>query len=185
MKRTAWALTTLLLVLTLSCTAGAQRRLVLDDFEDTWFNFSPYHDDIGSSLTMSKAEGYSGQGLYFAFNIVEDGWAGAWYSLANRNLSAYEGGTLSFWLKGDGSKSRFWVTLADAELDIFVYEIVVEGSGWQQIVIPLSEFQFLRTRGENTDGLLTLRNMDSLAIDFLPLSVGEVIFDDIVLIAAQ
>lgn len=175
----------LALVLVLSGTVLAQRRLVLDDFEDPWLNFHSYHDDDGSSLVMDKAKGNKGEGLQFTFEIVEDGWAGAWYSLSGRDLSAYTGGTLSFWLHGDGSGSSFWMTMADAELDVFVFETKVDWVGWEHVVIPLTDFKFLRTRGENTDGILTLKNMDSLAIDILPLAKGTLIFDDLTLTAAQ
>lgn len=53
-----------------------------------------------------------------------------------------ETGRVSFWIMGDGTETKLQFSITATDKGMFSVEKTITGAGWQEVVIPLSEFTF-------------------------------------------
>jgi len=163
--------------------------LLLDNFDHSGLNLlgrkSNTYKKLPSVCKHSRVKdvrhGEGGRSLKLYYDKGSTGWCG-YYSLLNQidgeyyDLSKYK--SVSFFIKGEkggetfelGMGDRNWITIGDSLKAGRIEKYLPKGitTGWQEVVIPLSDF-----------GKLDLSQMGSFVINFNKKQKGILYIDDL------
>jgi endo-1,4-beta-xylanase len=139
-RRMYWLMSIVVIMFALTPHAFAD-TLLLTDFEDSSMEIGMYKGPE-SSITVSYVTDivHEGQQAVLVKNDTKD-WTGAVYNVPGNKADWSGISTFSMWAYGQNSGESFHVILEDAGLEQLWYSVTDNWEGWQQLNMPLEDFQ--------------------------------------------
>lgn len=139
-KRVLWRVFVVAVVCNLISPAFAG-TLLIADFEDAAVTISTYKG-AKSSMTVSYATDvvHEGKQAVLVQHDTKD-YSGAVYNVPGDKADWTGMNTFSIWVYGQNSGQAFHVILEDAGLEQLWYPLKDTWAGWQQVQMPLKDFQ--------------------------------------------
>lgn len=138
-----WTYTLVLCVVAILAVTltGYAATLLIADFEDSTITISTYKG-AESSMTVSYVTDivHEGQQAVLVEHDTKD-YSGVVYNVPGNKADWNGMDTLSMWMYSQNSGGSFHVILEDAGLEQLWYPVIDTWEGWQQVMMPLADFQ--------------------------------------------